>query len=70
MIENGFYKIKQEFVDLIIRLGGTYRDKKERPVFCCFEDKNIQDLFWAIPTSDYAGCARAGQVTGFTQNVY
>lgn len=52
MIENGFYKVKQEYIELIRTLGGTYRDAKERPVFCCIEDKYVKDLFWAIPTSD------------------
>lgn len=52
MLENGFYKISQNFVDLIRILGGTYKDAKERPVFCCIKDKYINGLFWAIPTSD------------------
>ncbi len=54
MIENGFYKIKQEFIDLINNLGGIYKDHKERPIFCCIEDKYVKDLFWGIPTSDYS----------------
>ena len=52
MIENKFYKVKQEYIDIINNLGGIYKDAKERPVFCCFEDKYIKGLFWAIPTSD------------------
>lgn len=52
MIKNGFYKVKQEYIDLIRNLGGVYKDAKERPVYCCVEDKYIKDLFWAIPTSD------------------
>lgn len=52
MIENGFYKISQDFIDLIRCLGGKYQDAKERPMFCCFEDKYINKLYWAIPTSD------------------
>lgn len=52
MIENAFYKISQKFIDLIRELGGTYKDAKERPIFCCFEDKYIRGLYWAIPTSD------------------
>lgn len=54
MIENGFYKVKQSYIELIWALGGTYRDAKERPVFCCIEDRHTKDLFWAIPTSDLA----------------
>jgi hypothetical protein len=52
MFENGFYKVAQEFIELIRKLGGTYKDAKERPVFCCFEDKYVKRLYWAIPTSD------------------
>lgn len=52
MVENGFYKIKSDFVEIINHLGGRYADQKERPVFCCIEDKYVKSLFWAIPTSD------------------
>ena len=52
MLENGFYKIKPEFIQLINRLGGRYTDHKERPIFCCIEDAHIKNLYWAIPTSD------------------
>jgi len=52
MIENGFYKIKQEYIDLVHSIGGKYNDSKQRPVYCCVEDKYISDLYWAIPTSD------------------
>ena len=53
MIENGFYILKQEYIDLIHRLGGTYEDNKKRPVFCCLQDKFVKELYWAIPTSDF-----------------
>jgi hypothetical protein len=52
MIENGFYKVKQEFIDLIKALGGQYKDVKERPIYCCMKDKYIDEIYWAIPTSD------------------
>jgi hypothetical protein len=54
LIENGFYKINQDYYDLIEKLGGIYNDNKSRPVFCCIEDNKIPGLFWAIPTSDYS----------------
>lgn len=54
MIENGFYKISEEFIELIHQRGGKYSDRKERPVFCCIEDSKIKDLYWAIPTSNIA----------------
>lgn len=52
MIQNGFYKVKQEYIDLIRKVGGIYKDAKDRPIYCCIEDKYIKNLFWAIPTSD------------------
>jgi hypothetical protein len=53
MIENHFYKIKQDFIDIInYEIGGVYLDNKARPVYCCIEDKYIKGIFWAIPTSD------------------
>ena len=50
----GFYLIKEEYIDLINNIGGKYIDKKERPIYCCIEDKNIKGLYWAIPTSNVA----------------
>jgi len=53
MIENGFYKIKQDLIDLLNgKIGGKYLDSKSRPVFCCMKDKYTNGLFWGIPTSD------------------
>ncbi len=52
MYENGFYLIKQELFDLIENIGGKYTDKKLRPVYCCIKDRYIENLYWAIPTSD------------------
>lgn len=52
MYENGFYLIKQDFFDLIENIGGKYTDNKQRPVYCCIKDRYIENLYWAIPTSD------------------
>ena len=27
-------------------------DSKERPVYCCIQDRDCRDIYWAIPTSD------------------
>ena len=32
MIENGFYKIKQEYIELIRDAGGVFKDAKERHI--------------------------------------
>ena len=48
----GFYKLSQDYFDIIKQIGGTYRDSKERPIYCCLQDKKHSDIYWAIPTSD------------------
>ncbi|MCP5454647.1 MAG: hypothetical protein H7A30_00020 [Thermotogae bacterium] len=52
MIENGFYKLKNDYINLIHSVGSVYDDSKSRPIYCCIEDKNIKELFWCIPTSN------------------
>lgn len=52
MKPTGFYKITQEYIDLIQKLNGTYKDNKERPIYCCIKDKNNPDIYWAIPASN------------------
>jgi len=53
MKETGFYKITQEYVDLIHKLGGIYRDNKERPIYCCVRDKYEPRIMWAVPASNF-----------------
>lgn len=52
MKENGFYLLKDEYVTTVNNLGGKYLDTKERPIYCCIRDNQIDGLYWAIPTSD------------------
>ena len=52
MKPTGFYKLSPEYIALVRELGGTYRDSKERPVYCCLQDKDFPNIFWAIPTSN------------------
>jgi len=52
MRPTGFYKLSIEYIGLIKQLGGQYRDKKERPVYCCIQDRNNPNIYWAVPTSD------------------
>ncbi|MCL2398012.1 MAG: hypothetical protein FWC93_08115 [Defluviitaleaceae bacterium] len=52
MRPTGFYKLSQEYIDLVRELGGKYQDNKERPVYCCLQDKDCPDIYWAIPTSN------------------
>jgi hypothetical protein len=37
---------------IVAKLGGTYKDNKERPVYCCLQDRKNPDIYWAIPTGD------------------
>jgi hypothetical protein len=52
MKQTGFYKLSQAYIDLIAKLGGIYKDSKERPVYCCLQDRKNPDIYWAIPTGD------------------
>ena len=54
MKESGLYVIKKEFFDLIRAEGGQWDDEdcSKRPTYCCIKDRNIEGLYWAIPTSD------------------
>jgi hypothetical protein len=52
MKQTGFYKLSPGFTELVNRLGGTYGNSKERPVYCCIRDRNCPDIYWAVPTSD------------------
>lgn len=54
MVERGLYIIKDLYFDLLKKLGGAWddEDRGKRPIYCCFEDRNIKGLYWAVPTSD------------------
>ncbi|MBQ9387927.1 MAG: hypothetical protein IJU01_04615 [Lachnospiraceae bacterium] len=54
MKEQGLYIIKQDFLDLVLSLGGNcdIANGTRRPVYCCLKDSIIEGLYWAIPTSD------------------
>lgn len=54
MKPTGFYKLSLKYIELVARLGGSYKDNKERPVYCCIQDRDCPDIYWAIPTSDIA----------------
>jgi hypothetical protein len=51
MKPTGFYKLTDEYISLIEKLNGIYSDRKERPIYCCVQDKKNPAIYWAIPTS-------------------
>lgn len=53
MIEDGVYIIKQDFLVMFEKMGCKFKNNKleNRPTFCCMKDKEIEELYWAIPTS-------------------
>ena len=51
MKQSGFYKLSPKYANLVKQIGGLYRDDKERPVYCCIQDKDYPKIYWAIPTS-------------------
>ena len=52
MKPSGFYKLSTDYIKLVDELCGVYRDSKERPVYCCLQDKDSPEIYWAIPTSN------------------
>ena len=52
MKPTGLYKLTSDFFDVIKEVEGVYRDSKERPIYCCIQDRKNPDIYWAIPTSD------------------
>lgn len=52
MKPSGFYKLAPEYIALVNKLNGTYQDHKDRPIYCCIQDKQNPSIYWAIPTSD------------------
>ena len=52
MKPRGFYKLANTYPKLVRMLNGKYEDTKERPIYCCIQDKRYPGIFWAIPTSD------------------
>lgn len=53
MIEDGVYIIKRDFFVMFEKMGCKFKNNKfeSRPTFCCMKDKEIDGLYWAIPTS-------------------
>lgn len=48
MIENGYYKVKDAFFSFFIdKYGCVFKYNKggNRPVFCCFEDTKVKELY-------------------------
>lgn len=49
--EKRIYFLKNDFYQLIKKVGGIYNDTKERPIVCLLKIDNT-DIFWAIPMGD------------------
>ncbi|MCL1808740.1 MAG: hypothetical protein FWG42_03115 [Clostridiales bacterium] len=54
MVEHGLYILKTDFFKLVKSFGGDcdIEEGGRRPVYCCFKDKKVKGLYWAIPTSN------------------
>lgn len=53
MTEKGMYFASPDFYNLIKQIGGTWNDKKERPVVCLIKSTEHKDLYWAIPVGNW-----------------
>lgn len=53
MVEDGVYIVKQDFFVMFEKMGCKFKNNKleSRPTFCCMKDKDMEGLYWAIPTS-------------------
>ena len=49
MIECGLYYLKEEYGELVRRIGGSWNDSKRRPVVCLVKASESDELYWAIP---------------------
>lgn len=55
MIENGYYKVNNAYFNFFSnKYGCKFKFNKDgnRPVFCCYEDRKIKGLYWAVPTGN------------------
>ena len=43
--------MSHNYIDVVNKTGGKYTDEKERPIYCCFQDRDYPNIYWAIPTS-------------------
>lgn len=53
MTEKGIYFAKPDFYKLIKEIGGTWNDKKERPIVCLIKSTEHEELYWAIPVGNW-----------------
>jgi len=55
MLENGYYKVNNIYFNLFSeKFGSIFKFNKSgnRPVFCCYKDTKIKNLYWAVPTGN------------------
>ena len=53
MVENSIYFGKQDFYDLINKIGGVWNDSKERPIVCLLKLTENDKIYWAIPLGNW-----------------
>lgn len=53
MVENGLYIVKDLYFSMFEKYGCKFKYNKHetRPTFCCIQDRYVEEMFWAIPTS-------------------
>lgn len=53
MTEKGIYFAKPDFYKLIKEIGGTWNDKKERPIVCLIKSTEHEELYWTLPVGNW-----------------
>lgn len=52
--EKGIYFAKNEFYEIIKKVGGEWNDTKFRPLVALFKSTEHPDIYWAVPMGDYS----------------
>lgn len=53
MKEHGMYFGKDEFYQIIRKIGGQWNDSKERPLVCLIKSTENNNIYWAIPVGNW-----------------
>lgn len=54
VIRNGIYFLRQEFYDVVRKVGGICQDRKQRPVIALVPSLEDSRIYWAIPMGDFS----------------
>lgn len=53
MQDNAVYFGKNDFYNIIKRIGGQWNDSKERPIVCLMKLSENDNIYWAVPVGNW-----------------